>query len=219
MYKLYFESSGQARVMNFAEAKSDSLMSQHIDTLVINTDSSNEVFYIDIPAKLISSVGICDDKDVTISNIELNNSKVIIGLADVKKTVVPKIASKQNEIVSVRQINKDQLAIYNIGKGGNVYTKIEIELHYEVFSSLVTVHCVPLCSLYDVVLDFGSEASQMLIKSAEDDSATVPQRIFHNTLRHYWGASVRGKRVYDQQDDDDKLFRSIFYKKPQIRNL
>lgn len=213
MYKLYFESSGQAKVMNFVETKSDSPMPQHIETLVINTDSSNEVFCIGIPAKLISSVGICDDKDVTVSNIELSNSKVIIGLADVKKTVVSKIASQQNEIVSVRQINKDQLVICNIEKGGNVYTKIEIELHYDAFSSLVIVHCVPLCSIYDVVLDFGSEASQMLIKSAEDDSAAVPQRLFHNTLRHYWGASVRGKRVYDQQDDDDKLFRSIFYKK------
>ena len=213
MYKLFFESNGQARVMSFVSSKSEPEVDNMLETLVINTDSSNDIFCLDNPSKLISSTGTYDDKDVTISDISLESDSLTINLVDLKKGSISKIESKSNGLISILQTNKNQMTVCNIGKGNEEYVKIEINLCYGEFKSSVIVHCVPLCILYDVVLDFGSEASQMLIKRADDDSAAIPQKLFHNILRHYWGASVKGKRVYDQQDEDDKLFRSIFFKK------
>ena len=67
-------------------------------------------------------------------------------------------------------------------------------------------------------MDFGSEASQMLISKNNPGPAIVPEKVFTNTLSHFYNIQrVKGDRVYDQQDEDEKLFRSVFYLKKNAK--
>lgn len=216
MFKLYFESNGQAHVATFIDKGSDTQESLPLQTLTVNTDSGNDIFNMDIPAKMISSTGVKDDIEVVISNISINDYEVEIEFVESKEQY-SKLVDQKNQYLSIQVSDRKQIHVYNIEKGSNKYSYVNVKLKFLNYISLIGVHCVPQSSLYDVALDFGSEASQILIKCADDDSAAIPQKLFHNTLRHFWGSSVKGKRVYDQQDEDDHLFRSIFFKKEKGR--
>lgn len=212
MFKLYFESNGQAHVASFVADMGDMQLAFPLQTLTINTNSSNEILNLDIPSRMISTTGTNDDIDVSISNITISDYDIEIYLTKVNDANF-KVSDNSNAYIKVKVSDRKHLFAYNIEKGANKYSKIKFVFHFENYSSCFIVHCVPQHCLYDVALDFGSEASQMLIRNLDDDSAAIPEKLFHNTLRHYWGATVKGKRVYDQQDEDDKLFRSIFFKK------
>ena len=213
MYKLFFETNSQAFVVSLEK---QDVQNTTLQTLVVNTDSRNEIFSLDLPSKLISLDGIDNDVEAIVDKIEIVEDTLSIYLDDNKKNTIFKIHPKESASIYVEQ-NKKKLIVYNNEKGAHKFSKLTIIIRYKDYYASFIVYCAPQNCIFDVVLDFGSEASQMLIKRADDDGAIMPQRLFHNTLKHYWSATVRGKRVYDQQDDDEKLFRSIFYKKEKGR--
>ena len=211
IYNLYFEANKQAHVIRLGEPKGS-----FIQYLTINTNGRDELLTIDKAIMLVSSTSINDDKKVFISDICLDEKSIMITLSD-KAGTNKNLPS--NDYVRVRG-NEESVSIdsiENIIEDQDAYAAYNITFKYDNgdhnYTASVRVHCVPSRNLYDVVLDFGSEASQMLIKTATEGGAVIAQELFNNVLKHYWGATVKGKRVYDQQDEDKHLFRSIFYKK------
>lgn len=203
-YNLYFETNKQAHI----SVLSQSLMDK-VEILIINTDAHDEILTIEKTLTLVSSTRTLDDKIVHVSEVNFDDDSVYVTLSDVKTTSK---LNTNNGIVEVEQ-GKD-IVFRNIKSGSNLYQRICIHFIYNDYSAEVLVHCVPSSDLYDVVLDFGSEASQMLIKHISDGGGIRRQHLFANMLKHYWQAVVgTQRRVYDQQDDDSELFRSIFFKK------
>lgn len=203
-YNLYFETNKQAHISVLSQLKTDK-----IEILTINTNAPDEILVLEKTLTLVSSTRTVDDKFVYVSDIKLDSNNVLVTLSDTK--TVTKL-QKKNEFIEV-EYNK-QIVLRNIKPGFGLYQCISIRFEYDSYFSEVLIHCVPSLDLYDVVLDFGSEASQMLIKHILDGGGIRPQHLFANMLKHYWQAIVgANRRVYDQQDDESELFRSIFFKK------
>ena len=204
-YNLYFEAYKQAHIVRLGEHEGTC-----VQYLTVNTASRDELLTIDKSLMLVSSTCVDDDKKVFVDEITIDNNSITILLDEKKPT---KDVLDYSEIVRVRN-NKKTITIENATDNQNAYSVFEIVVNYHKYSGKIRVHCVPSDDLYDVVLDFGSEASQMLIRRNADGAGTNPHQLFAYMLRHYWQAVVGGnRRVYDQQDDNPELFRSIFFKK------
>lgn len=145
-----------------------------------------------------------------VSEINIGGNSITILLDDKKPT---KDFVSSNENVRIRN-DKKIISIENATDNQNVYSVFNIVVKYKNYTGKIRVHSVPSKDLYDVVLDFGSEASQMLIRHNADGAGANPHQLFSYMLRHYWKAVVGGsRRVYDQQDDNQELFRSVFFKR------
>ena len=204
-YNLYFEAYKQAHIARLEEHEGTC-----VQYLTINTASRDELLTIDKSLMLVSSTCVDDDKKVFVDEITIDNNSITILLDEKKPT---KDVFNSSEIVRIRN-NKKTITIENATDNQNAYSVFDIVVKYHKYSGKIRVHCVPSDDLYDVVLDFGSEASQMLIRHSADGAGTNPHQLFAYMLRHYWQAVVGGnRRVYDQQDDNPELFRSIFFKK------
>lgn len=204
-YNLYFEAYKQAHIVRLGEHEGTC-----VQYLTVNTASRDELLTIDKSLKLVSSTCVDDDKKVFVDEITIDNNSITILLDEKKPT---KDVLDYSEIVRVRN-NKKTITIENAIDNQNAYSVFDIVVKYHKYSGKIRVHCMPSDDLYDVVLDFGSEASQMLIRHNADGAGVNPHQLFAYMLRHYWQAVVGGnRRVYDQQDDNPELFRSIFFKK------
>lgn len=204
-YNLYFEAYKQAHIVRLGEHEGTC-----VQYLTVNTASRDELLTIDKSLKLVSSTCVDDDKKVFVDEITIDNNSITILLDEKKPT---KDVLDYSEIVRVRN-NKKTITIENAIDNQNAYSVFDIVVKYHKYSGKIRVHCMPSDDLYDVVLDFGSEASQMLIRHNADGAGVTPHQLFAYMLRHYWQAVVGGnRRVYDQQDDNPELFRSIFFKK------
>lgn len=204
-YNLYFEAYKQAHIVRLGEYEGTC-----VQYLTVNTASRDELLTIDKSLMLVSSTCVDDDKKVFVDEITIDNNSITILLDEKKPT---KDVLDYSEIVRVRN-NKKTITIENAIDNQNAYSVFNIVVKYHKYSGKIRVHCMPSDDLYDVVLDFGSEASQMLIRHNADGAGTNPHQLFAYMLRHYWQAVVGGnRRVYDQQDDNPELFRSIFFKK------
>lgn len=204
-YNLYFEAYKQAHIVRLGEHEGTC-----VQYLTVNTASRDELLTIDKSLKLVSSTCVDDDKKVFVDEITIDNNSITILLDETKPT---KDVLDYSEIVHVRN-NKKTITIENAIDNQNAYSVFDIVVKYHKYSGKIRVHCMPSDDLYDVVLDFGSEASQMLIRHNADGAGVNPHQLFAYMLRHYWQAVVGGnRRVYDQQDDNPELFRSIFFKK------
>ena len=204
-YNLYFEAYKQAHIVRLGEYEGTC-----VQYLTVNTASRDELLTIDKSLMLVSSTCVDDDKKVFVAEVATDNNSISI-LLDEKKPA--KDVFNSSEIVRIRN-NKKTITIENATDRQNVYSVFDIVVKYHKYSGKIRVHCVPSDDLYDVVLDFGSEASQMLIRHNADGAGANPHQLFAYMLRHYWQAVVGGnRRVYDQQDDNPELFRSIFFKK------
>lgn len=204
-YNLYFEAYKQAHIVRLGEHEGTC-----VQYLTVNTASRDELLTIDKSLKLVSSTCVDDDKMVFVDEITIDNNSITIFLDEKKPT---KDVLDYSEIVRVRN-NKKTITIENAIDNQNTYSVFDIVVKYHKYSGKIRVHCMPSDDLYDVVLDFGSEASQMLIRHNADGAGVNPHQLFAYMLRHYWQAVVGGnRRVYDQQDDNPELFRSIFFKK------
>lgn len=204
-YNLYFEAYKQAHIVRLGEHEGNC-----VQYLTVNTASRDELLTIDKSLKLVSSTCVDDDKKVFVDEITIDNNSITILLDEKKPT---KDVLDYSEIVRVRN-NKKTITIENAIDNQNAYSVFDIVVKYHKYSGKIRVHCMPSDDLYDVVLDFGSEASQMLIRHNADGAGANPHQLFAYMLRHYWQAVVGGnRRVYDQQDDNPELFRSIFFKK------
>lgn len=207
-YRLYLESNHCAHILELTENQAGLPMR----ILAHNTLSHDELLTMRAGITLVSSTNTNDDKQVYISEIKENGQGVEIILSD---TEARKRASSEyvGSLVRVSiDEKKDLVSIRNTIENDDA-TILSIIITYGAFSGSVDVYCTPPSDIYDVVLDFGSEASQMLIKKRDEDSAISPIKLFHKSLKHFWNSAVKSPRVYDQQDNDEYLFRSVFYKK------
>ena len=205
LYNLYIEANKQAHIVRLGEKKQSP--NQY---LTINTDGLDELFTIGKSIKLVSSTSMVDDRQVFIGDIKLQETSATVSLSDKKN---PKETFPSNDCIRIRP-GKKTIVFENIIEGQNIYCSFNVVFNYNGYLGEIVVHCVPSKDLYDVVLDFGSEASQMLIRHNADGAGATPHQLFSYMLRHYWKAVVGSqRRVYDQQDDNQELFRSIFFKR------
>ena len=210
MYNFFFTSFGKAYIAHFDKKE----MSSHVDILCVNSSSRFILMEWDTMTYFSTVDSISKDvKKVTLGKVSEtdNDNKIILSFLESKNAINPQCPDESIKV----EVNNGKTSISYKAKDSSVVSTLDFELRFkEEYVTTITFHCVPLDDLYNVVLDFGSEASQMLICKNNPDSAVVPEKVFANTLLHFYNVQrVKGKRVYDQQVEDEKLFRSIFYLK------
>lgn len=213
MYNFFFTSFGKAYIAHFDKQE----MNSHVDILCVNSSSRFILMEWDTTTYFSTVDSISKDvKSVTLGKVSKtdNDNKIILFFLESKNAINSQCPDESIN-VEVNNGKNGKTSISYKAKDSSVVSTLDFELRFkEEYVTTITFHCVPLDDLYNVVLDFGSEASQMLICKNNPDSAVVPEKVFANTLLHFYDVQkVKGKRVFDQQDDDDKLFRSIFYLK------
>ena len=214
MYNFYFESFGKAYIAHLDEPHKRS----HIDILCPNSSSFLMEWDSCAYFSTISSKEN-DAKEVVLDKAEVQDKSLILKFAEKGNTKTSELTKKLDKFIILKKKNSKQTTLSIETSGNYEEVKIwDVVVIFKEYESTITFHALPQDDLYDVVLDFGSEASQMLISKGNPDAAVVPEKLFINTLSHFYNVqNVKGDRVYDQQDEDEKLFRSIFYLKKKAK--
>lgn len=222
MYNLYLESCGRSKVVRLTPLKSATAKSipnssrRDVHLLCAYTESQTELFKIKADNYLTTISKTADDRTVRLEKIDYVEGRLVLNFVDStgQKPVQPTFPEQDSFEFVFTDKAKNSITINKKNLQFGDTDKIEVEFRYGSYSALVRILCIPASQIYDVVLDFGSEATQMLIRRNDDDSRIEQHKIFNGVLRHFYNiSSVKNERVYDQQDEDITLFRSIFFKK------
>lgn len=212
-YNFYFESGSQAYIMHL----SDSSDSKSIQVLRENTNARDELLRLQKELTIISYNNSKEDISVRMTHIELNNHEAIVFYEDNNAT--EKFQEKgTSPALFINEMPKC-VSILNSANNGTALEKYSVIVRYRNFSGKVEIVCSPLRQIYDVVLDFGSEASQMLIQRRDSSVLCEPIELFKGCAKHFYDipendideAVKKDIYEYDQQDEDIKLFRSVFF--------
>ena len=90
---------------------------------------------------------------------------------------------------------------------------IEATIGGQVYIGRVQLHLVPQSQIYDVVMDFGSEASQVVYHRRQKSANFRRMELVGNLLDYYY-EPLKGQRLH-QQTDDKELYRSAFFVKKE----
>lgn len=203
IYHLYFESDERACNLRMSDDPSGRIP---IKILLTNSFSGAELLKLkpnDI--KLVSYHGTDEDKKVYLQRYQAEGNRLDIYLSDERNEKI--MFQKAGQFRFVK--DKGFLEIHNTGS--TVPESFTIIFHYaENILGEILLTCMPIDQIYDMVLDFGSEASQMLITQG---GTNEPSELFNNCARHFYNIDPDKieARTYHQQEDDSNLFRSIFF--------
>ena len=203
IYHLYFESDERACNLSMSDDPSGRIP---IKILLTNSFSGAELLKLkpnDI--KLVSYHGTDEDKKVYLQRYQAEGNRLDIYLSDERNEKI--MFQKAGQFRFVK--DKGFLEIHNTGS--TVPESFTIIFHYaENILGEILLTCMPIDQIYDMVLDFGSEASQMLITQG---GTNEPSELFNNCARHFYNIDPDKieARTYHQQEDDSNLFRSIFF--------
>lgn len=202
IYHLYFKSGERAYNLKlYDECEEEKIYENQLFT---NNRGGVELLKLEFKdLKLVSHQNTRNDKRVYLESIVETGNQLDIYLSDKEK----KIEYPQNGRFRFVE-DDDFLEVYN--QGSETAESYIYIFHYnQDFLGKFLVDCIPEDDIYEVVLDFGSEASQMLINRGNNPRNS---ELFNNCARHFYNKENIADRTYDQQDDDDaKLFRSIFF--------
>lgn len=212
-YNFYFESGSQAYVMHL----SDSFDSKNIKVLRENTNAKDELLRLQKELTIISYDNAKEDIEVRMARVELKDHEVTVFYEDSSATEKFQKVGISSALFIKETPNS--VSILDSDSNGNVLEKYSIFVHYGNFTGKVEIVCSPLRQIYDVVLDFGSEASQMLIQRRDSSLPCAPVELFKGCAKHFYDisekkieeATRKGIFEYDQQDEDTRLFRSVFF--------
>lgn len=203
IYHLYFESDERACNLRMSDDPNGRIP---IKILLTNSVSGTELLKLkpnDI--KLVSYHGTDEDKKVYIQRYQAEGNRLDIYLSDERDEEIKFQKTDQFRFVK----DKGFLEIHNTGN--TVPESFTIIFHYaDNIMGEIQLTCMPIDQIYDMVLDFGSEASQMLITQG---GTNEPSELFNNCARHFYNIDpdIIETRTYHQQEDDSNLFRSIFF--------
>lgn len=212
-YNFYFESGSQAYIMHL----SDNSDSKVIQILRENTNVRDELLRLQKELTLISYDNSNEDIAVRMTHVELRDHEANVFYED---GGIPEKVKKNGASSSlfIKEM-ANGVSILDSANNGNVLENYNVFVHYRNFIGKVEIVCSPLRQIYDVVLDFGSEASQMLIQRRDSNVLSEPVELFKGCARHFYDVSEKdideavrkGIYEYDQQDDNKRLFRSVFF--------
>lgn len=209
MYNFFFTSFGKAYVAHLEAPEKKS----RIDILCVNSTSRSILMEWDSQAYLATIDSVNHDKNVVLEEAKGKDGRIVLAFKDYRGGSLPSCKNELEGSVEVVTKKKSMSLSFKAPNSEKVCL-LDVVVKYGEYEATICFHGVPEKDLYNVVLDFGSEASQMLVCKHNSDSAIVPEKVFANTLAHFYKVKgVKAARVYDQQDDDDKLFRSVFYLK------
>ena len=212
-YNLYLESGNRSLISVLADKQEES---SHLSVIRENTDSNDDILSIPTSTKLISLRGTSYDSPVHLTKIECEGNKLrIIYSSEKKDFYLP------TNDVFFYEYNEDQnkIIIRDAAGNGNVSCEYYILLIFQDTQATVKVYCAPKSSIYDVVLDFGSEASQMLVNRRDIKKLSLNKPIVYNVGKHFYGNEFNENERYDQQEISDKsLYRSVFFSKSPIND-
>lgn len=209
-YNYYFESGSRSYVLHLSEEKNGAALK----VLRENTDAQDELLLIQKSLTLISShTGKNDDRKIHISRVIAVGSTFDIFYEDGEVSLNEEITFQDEQTnFSIRELNESHIVLLDPANNVTDICKCSVHIHYlEKFQGNIEIVCVPASQLYEVVIDFGSEASQILIHRKDSGIHTEPIEIFKECAENFFNIQNVKKNEYDQQDEDTRLFRSIFF--------
>lgn len=243
-YNLYIESGNQAYILRLGKNGEDV---SPLRLLCKNTKNADTLVSILEESCLSTYDGTTYDKEVTLTNVEngMDGYDLVLTLRDCKNNKVWKGERSQGRLnieMTTNSVNNSKSFVVRntCGDGTKINTYI-IKIQYveesinqgdvkqvECFSGVLEIHCLPSDSLFNVVLDCGSEASQMIVcREGQRDS---PSELLKGVVKHFYISNKTktfancverdgeiAKRTLDQQDESDsRLFRSIFFEEKGV---
>lgn len=201
MYNLYFTSGDRAFIANLNN--NSDLNSEAVELMC----STNTFMEFDNRLYLSTIQKKSEEKYVFLEDAKEEDGYVLLTFNE-RKT----FKGNTIKIGNVNITRDTKIIRVNHNTLGNNIEDVKFIFAYREYRCIVICHYVPTELIYDVVLDFGSEASQMLIVRRSEQGAVNPHSLLTNVLKHFYDIpSLNELRMFDQQDEDDKLFRSVFF--------
>lgn len=207
IYNFYFESGSRAYVLHLSNRQS----MPPIMILRENTNAKDELLYLEKSVTLISYTGKVEDKVVLLSRIKAKENNIDFFYED-KESEKETQFEQEDSRVSILQ-NQSHIKLLDPANNKSDLDLYHIHIHYKDYDGSIKIACAPAAQTYDIVLDFGSEASQMLIHRNDSGVPTQPIDLFKGCAKHFYGIKSINPNEYDQQDNNPQLFRSIFFAK------
>ena len=220
MYTIYLECRDRAYIIEMDEGTS----SRRQGILSVNTNDRDEILRIGRCPTLISQSGYQYDLNTCVKDISMKERANVDSSDGADRHIdIDIILGDSDSAIYQPEITSPLLHIDEIADGyllrdadGNEQENIvfHVTLIYKNLRGYIDIFCASSETIYDVVIDFGSEASQMLVKRHRDAwGAGAIVQLFNGCLRHFY-PSASAQSDYDQKDRDPRLMRSLFFKKP-----
>lgn len=214
VYHFYFESAERAYNLKLTDDSSKKLP---IKVLLASQSTGVELLHIKRDnLKLVSYQNKKEDKKVYIESFAPKDNRLDIYLTDKKKDA----ELPEDSLFRFVEDGK-YLDIWSQAQGYEETEDYTIAFHYRNnITGEIYINCIPGDKTYSMVLDFGSEASQMLVMRNGDNNDE--SELFNEFVSHFYDIDPDNisERTYDQQDDKDKkLFRSIYFLPKQKNEL
>lgn len=209
-YNLYIESGNKSLIAVLTDGHP---VGESLSVIRENTDSNDDIVNIPISSKLISLRGKSYDEPVFLTNIDIDTNILTATYSGERNEF--DLPSNETFFFE-RNEKKNQIIIRDAAGNGNISEEYTITLKYKSSQSVLKVHCAPKSAIYDVILDFGSEASQMLVNRRDNKILSLKNSIVSNIGKHFFGEEFSEEERYDQQEINDKsLYRSVFFSKTE----
>ncbi len=206
MYQIYVESKNRAHVLSMS---ADACRAANV--LCVNSGNAEEVLRWVRSPHLVSDGGSAEDRVVSVHRIYADEDDVIV----VELSDDPAAETVSGTFGALRM--ESDADHYSIVCHAPASENVEQEIHFRYgdYEARLLLTVAAAESVYDIVLDFGSEASQMLIKRyLETDGERHVCDLFGGVLHHFYPGEERTEQLdYEQQDSDRYLFRSIFHRR------
>jgi hypothetical protein len=97
--------------------------------------------------------------------------------------------------------------------GSSVRLVFVAEIEGREYQGEIRCHLAPEKQIFDVVMDFGSEASQLVVRQRTSPNLEAMNVV--ENLTQYFYSHLKGKRVHQQEPGNNDLYKSAFFVKKE----
>jgi hypothetical protein len=175
------------------------------------------LFSISVRAKLLARAGTDHDSYLDWSSLQMQSDEgtLILSLksekevfSDIKTENLPKvdglsIGYKHGRIIFSLEPDK-------VTTGLKVIINVESEIKTSI-QGVIQLHISEKSQIFDLVMDFGSEASQVVIYPRGSEHHILTRLNLVEILRQYFYQNLKGKTLHQTVTEDKELYRSAFF--------
>lgn len=195
MATLFFMLAGEGRNFFFSPE------AVHQRGLVV-TNAYTEWLRFDVESTLVSDRGYNYDTPVYLRTVRKTDRQIQVAY-QTTKVEMPDLSTPDS---GVTIIGGNQVVISGNVTEPEIY---DLQVTIDDKSALLSLNLFPEKSVYDVAIDAGSEASQLMIHRRGDESRCSRHPIVEGLKRHF---QIPNEGPFDQEEDDNEvLYLSRFF--------
>lgn len=179
------------------------------------------LFSVSIHAKLLARAGYDFDTYIDWSSLQVQSSEneLVLSLKSSKQVITNIKTESLPKVEGLNIIYRNGEVFFNLEPNRKsthikVILKVETEKSTPIHGEFL-LHLASKSQIFDVVMDFGSEASQVVVYRRSNENHILTRLKLLDILTEYYYPNLKGKALHQTVVEDTELYRSAFFVKKE----